>query len=340
MRGFTRALAGALALSAMLAGLASPASPQPAGDRITIGLPGIPPVFIAVQAYVARDQKLFEKYGVNVDLRPFDSGAAAARAVVAGDIALSISPTPLMVTMISNANVELVGIYGYPKPDWQLGSMDPSKTKCEDVKGQPVGVDSVGGARSIALNQMLRKCNLSATDTQQIALSSNVGAAMVGGQIPFGVLHIDDVPVIERESKKKVGIVIDLNDVTPVNHYLMLATTRDRAQRQKDSLVKVIAALIDAERFMRDPANADKVAQAAAPTGRTPSDAKSALAEYNKIGFWPKDAFGMTQQQFDAVVNVQKRVGGIREGVTPVTFERFATQSLWEEAMKLADSRK
>jgi NitT/TauT family transport system substrate-binding protein len=340
MQRLTRALMSGFAITAALLGLASPALPQAAGDRITIGLPGIPPVFIAVQAYVAQDQKLFDKYGVKVDLRPFDSGAAAARAVVAGDIALSVSPTPLLVTMISNANVELVGIYGYPKPDWQLGSMDPSKTKCEDVKGQPVGVDSIGGARSIALNQMLRKCNLSATDTQQIALSSNVGGAMVGGQIPFGVLHIDDVPVIEREAKKKVGIVIDLNDVTPVNHYLVLATTRDRVQKQKDSLVKVIAALIEAERFMRNPANADKVAQAAAPTGRTPSDAKTALVEYNKIGFWPKDEFGLTQQQFDAVLNVQKRVGGIREGATPLTFERFANQSLWDEAVKLADSRK
>jgi hypothetical protein len=40
------------------------------------------------------------------------------------------------------------------------------------------------------------------------------------------------------------------------------------------------------------------------------------------------------------VVNVQKRVGGIREGATPVAFDRFATQALWEEAIKLADSRK
>jgi NitT/TauT family transport system substrate-binding protein len=340
MQRLTGALVSGLAVSAALFTLAGPALPQAAGDRITIGLPGIPPVFIAVQFYVAQDQKLFEKYGVQVDLRPFDSGTAAARAVVAGDIALSVSPTPLMVTIITNANVELVGILGFPKPDWQLGSMDPGKTKCEDVKGQPVGVDTVGGARSVALNQMLRKCNLAATDTQQIALSSNVGSAMVGGQIPFGVLHIDDVPVIEREAKKKVNIVIDLNDVTPINHYLMLATTRDRAQKQKDSLVKVVAALIEAERFMRDPANADKVAQAAAPTGRTPSDAKAALAEYNKIGFWPKDDFGLTQQQFDAVVNVQKRVGGIKEGATPVTFDRFANQSLWNEAVKLVDARK
>lgn len=306
-----------------------------AQERITIGLPGIPPVFVGVQAYVAQDQKLFAKHGVTVDIRPFDSGAAAARAAAAGDIALAISPTPLVATMISNTNVELVSIYGYPKPDWLLGTLDPSK-KCEDIKGQPTGVDSIGGARSIALNQMLRKCNLAANDTQQVALSSNVAPAMVSGQIPFGVLHIDDVPLIERESGKKVSVVIDLNEVTPVNHYLVMVTRRDRLPQQRAAIVKALAAMIEAERYMRNPANADRVAQIAAPTGAKSADAKNALNAYLKIGFWPKDDAGVPQKNFDAVIAVQQRVGGIRQGVTPVTYERFFDPSVYEEAKKLA----
>jgi NitT/TauT family transport system substrate-binding protein len=307
-----------------------------AQDRVTIGLPGIPPVFVGVQAYVAQEQKFFEKHGVTVDIRPFDSGAAAARAAAAGDITLAISPTALVATMISNTNVELVSIYGYPKPDWLLGTLDPSK-KCEDIKGQPVGVDSTGGARSIALNQMLRKCNLAATDTQQVALSSNVAPAMVSGQIPFGVLHVDDVPLIERESGKKVAIVVDLNDVTPVNHYLVMVTRRDRLPQQRAVIVKTLAAMIEAERFMRDPKSADRVGAIAAPTGAKPADAKNALAEYLKMGFWPSNDAGVPQKNFDAVIAVQQKVGGIRAGVTPVTYDRFFDPSIYEEANKLAN---
>ncbi len=306
-----------------------------AQERVTIGLPGIPPVFVGVQAYVAQDQKFFAKHGVSVDIRPFDSGAAAARAVAAGDIALSISPTALVATMISNTNVELVSIYGYSKPDWLLGSLDPAR-KCEDVKGQPVGVDSTGGARSIALNQMLRKCNLTANDTQQVALSSNVAPAMVSGQIPFGVLHVDDVPLIERETGKKVATVIDINDVTPVNHYLVLVTRRDRLPQQRTTIVKVLAAMIEAERFMRDPKNADRVGEIAKPTGASQADAKNALAEYLKMGFWPSNDAGVPQRNFDAVIAVQQKVGAIRAGVTPVTYDRFFDPSIYEEAKKLA----
>src|SRR6185369_821283 len=238
-------------LSALtLAALASaPAGTARAQETLTLGLPAIPPVFVTVQAFVAQQQKLFEKYGVKVTLRQFDSGANAARATVAGDVDFAISPTPLIVNMISNANAELVGLYGYEHPDWLLGSMDPTK-KCEDIKGQPVGVDSEGGARSIALNQLIRSCGLTAKDTQQVALSSNVGTAMASGQLNWGVLHIDDVPIIERQAKKKVTVVLDINKVVPVSHYMTLVTTREKADKKKEALTKALAAMIEATAFM------------------------------------------------------------------------------------------
>ena len=49
----------------------------------------------------------------------------------------------------------MVAIYGFPNPDWIVASTDPAKTSCKDMVGQPVGVDAVGGARSIALRTML-----------------------------------------------------------------------------------------------------------------------------------------------------------------------------------------
>src|SRR4029079_5319406 len=241
-------LAGAAVAAALV--LASPA-PLRAEETLSLGLPAIPPVFVTVQAFVAQQQKLFEKYGVKVTLRQFDSGANAARATIAGDVDFAISPTPLVVNMISNANAELVGIYAYVNPDWLLGSMDPNK-KCEDIKGQPVGVDSEGGARSIALNQLIRSCGLTAKDTQQVAMSSNVGTAMASGQLNWGVLHIDDVPIIERHAKKKVNVIVDINKVAAISHYMTVVTTREKAEKKRDALARALAAMIEATAFMYD----------------------------------------------------------------------------------------
>ena len=80
-------------------------------------------------------------------IRPFRSGVAAAKAVLSGAVDASLSPTAPVVRMVSNAGVPLVGLQGMEKPDWFLGSMDPTKNKCTDLKGQAVGVDSPRGRR-------------------------------------------------------------------------------------------------------------------------------------------------------------------------------------------------
>ena len=309
-----------------------------AQETLTLGLPAIPPVFVSVQAYVALQEKFFEKHGVKVVMRPFDSGANAARATVAGDVDFAISPTPLVINMISNANAELVGIYGYEHPDWLLGSMDPNK-KCEDIKGQPVGVDSEGGARSIALNQLIRSCGLTAKDTQQVALSSNVGTAMASGQLNWGVLHVDDVPIMERQTGKKVALILDINKVAPINHYMTLVTTREKAEKKKEALTRALAAMIVASAFIYDPKNADAVAKAAEPTGRDAGEAKASTQMYTAMNFWPKQDMGLPQKNIDEIIETQKKVGGIRPNATAVTYERFANPAIYNDALKMAGKK-
>jgi ABC-type nitrate/sulfonate/bicarbonate transport system substrate-binding protein len=231
----------------------------------------------------------------------------------------------------NNPDVGLVSIYGYEKPDWLIGSLDKSITKCEDVKGKPVGVDSLGGARSIALTQMLRQCNLKAEETQQVPLSANVLTAMISGQIPVGVLHIDDVPIIEREAKKKVIKIVDINDVAKINHYLALVTTKKIASEKRDALVRVVAAFIEAERFIRNPKNIEVVAKAAAPTSRSVPDAKWAVDQYVKMEFWPR-AHGLKKENIEAILAAQKRVGNIKG--EPAKYEQLVDLSLYEEALK------
>lgn len=321
---------GLVAGAVLAAGLSGSAAAQ---EAYTIGLPGIPPVFVNTQAYVAEQQGFFKKHGVNVTLRPFDSGAAAARGVASGNIQLSMSPSPLVVTMVSNnPDAGLTMIYGYERPDWLIGSLDGSIAKCEDIKGKPVGVDSLGGARSIALNVMLRKCGLTAQDTQQVPLSANVLTAMISGQIPLGVLHIDDVPIIERESKKKVVPIVDINDVAKINHYLALVATKKTIAEKRADLVKIVAAYIEAERFMRDPKNIDAVAKAAAPTSRSETDAKWAIEQYVKMEFWPHE-HGLKKENVETIIATQKKVGNIKGD--PVPYDNVVDLSIYQEALKL-----
>lgn len=302
-----------------------------AAQKLTFGIPGIPPVFGGTIALVAEKEGMFKKHGVDVTVRAFETGAAASRAVASGEIAVALSPTPLIISQVANADVKLVGIWGMEHPDWLIGSMDPGAT-CESLKGAPVGVDSVGGARSIALRTMLVACKMKIDDVQQVTLSSNVGAAMVAGQLKHGVLHIDDIPVIETESKKKLKVVVWQKDSRPVDHYLLLVAHQDHLAKNRDAYVRIVAALIEAERFIRNPANHVRVAQHAAPTGRSGEIAVKALKDYIAMDFWPKDHDGLARKNIEVLGKVMVKVGNIKEGKQPAPYERIVDTSVWKDA--------
>src|SRR5689334_3270772 len=162
--------ASAVLLAASLAGTA-PAAAQ--GKKLVLAIPGIPPVYSVTLAYVAEKQGFFKKHGADVEIRPFDNGTAAARAVIAGDIDMAWSPTPPVINQVSNADVPLVAVYGMPNPDWVIGTTETGKS-CKDLVDQDIGVDSVNGARSIALRSMLAGgCpDVKADQVKQIALGS------------------------------------------------------------------------------------------------------------------------------------------------------------------------
>lgn len=339
MRKLTSVLAGAAFAAALAA-----ATPVVAADKLTVATPGIPPVFAGTILYVARDAGIFKKYDLDVTIKAMNSGAAAAKAVDSGSVDASLSPSQFVVRMVSNAGAPLKAFWGMENPDWLIASMDSSKASCGAMKGQGVGVDSKRGARWIQLNTFLaRKCKMKIEkDVPTVPMSSNVGTAMASGQITFGVLHIDDIPVIERMSGKKVHTVARLEDVVPGVHYLMMIARANKIAANRNAYVRFVAALRDASKMIHDAANTEKVAKLAKATKRTGADAIYAVNAYRKMEFWPNGTLGLGKSRImKAVANqvgVGKRTkgrGGIKPTKTPVTYEQMTDLTLWEDAKKM-----
>ena len=321
-------LAGAAVLAAILMN-AAPAAAQ--GKKVTIAMPGIPPVFSVTIAYVAEKQGFFKKYGVDVELRPFDNGTAAARAVVAGDIDMAWSPTPPVINQISNAGVPLVALYGMPNPDWVIGTTETGKT-CKDIVGQDVGVDSVGGARSVALRSMLAGCpGVKIEDTKQIALGSTPGPALLAGRLKYAVLHLDDLSEIEAQGKK-LNILLTMKATNPTSHYLTLVARKDNLAKNRDAYVRAVAGMIEASRFVQDPKNADAVADAALIVGHTKEVNKAALKEFLASDFWATKDNGLPRDKIEATTALMKKIGGINADKEPVKYDDFVDGSVWKDA--------
>src|SRR5207237_3438541 len=172
-------------------------------------------------------------------------------------------------------------------------------SKCGQRKDQAGGVDSVGGARAAALAQFLRPCGLKVDQVKLVILSSNFGAAMIAGQIKFGVLHTDDVPVLEEQLKRKLTVLSSIKEVDPLAHYNLLVATRKNVEAKRDAYVRAVAALMRAAKYISDLKNADRVARIASVTGRSEKVAKDAVQRFVEIEFWPVKGDGLTQENLE-----------------------------------------
>jgi ABC-type nitrate/sulfonate/bicarbonate transport system substrate-binding protein len=327
---FTKLAMGAALAAALMAGAAAPASAQ--GKKIVIALPGIPPIFSVTIAYVAEAQGLFKKHGANVEIRPFDNGTAAARAVVAGDVDMAWSPTPPVINQVSNADVPLVALYGMPNPDWVIGTTDEGKS-CKDLNGQDVGVDSINGARSVALRSMLTGgCpDVKIDQVKQIALGSGPGPALLAGRLHYAVLHLDDLAEIQAQGKK-LHVLLAMKNTNPTSHYLILVARKDKLKADRDAYVRAVAGMIDAAHFMADPKNADAVAQVATNTGHSKEVNKEALKSFLGIDFWAIKDDGLPRNKIEATAKLMKKIGAIKADKEPVTFENLVDESVWKDA--------
>jgi NitT/TauT family transport system substrate-binding protein len=305
-----------------------------ASYEIVIGVPGIPPVFLGVRPYIAWNRGFYEKFlGKTADIRiqDFTTGTDAMRAVQNGQIDLAWAPTPtVMAAMASGAN--LVAIEGMDTIDWRIGSIDPSISSCQSLKGQTIGVDTVGGARYNALIGMLSKCGLGINDVKTVNFPGAAGMnAQIAGQLQVNVDHIDEVQQIEAAGRK-VTIPVKLTDVDPYQHYDMLVTTKDKLAQNRALYVAVIKGDIAATAWMYDPKNLDAAAKTGQITGDSLPVSKSALTHYLGIKWWNVNASGLTVQRITRTLGEYLKLGAIPPGGNSLTYKTMTDTSLWKDA--------
>lgn len=170
---------------------------------------------------------------------------------------------------------------------------------------------------------------------QQVALPSvATQQAMISDVIRFGMLHFDEVPVIEAQGKP-IKTIVTLNEVDPNSHFAMFAVRRARLAQHRDVFVRVVAGLVAAARFMADANNADRVADLVIRPGVSRDDVKNALKRFLAVNYWPTDDDGLDQRRLDGVIATSVRTGGIRPGSTPVRYDRLVDRSVWKDAAAL-----
>lgn len=329
------AVAAASLAAAVVAG-AAPAAKSV--GSITLGIPGIPPVFLGVRPYIAFQKGFYAKYGVNVTIKQFTTGTDALRAVQAGQIDAAWSPTPTVLASMAKG-ADLVGIEGMDVIDWLVGSIDGNVKTCADLKGQTIGIDTIGGARYAALQAMLSKCKLTISDVKTVNFPGAAAMqSMIAGQLKTSVLHIDELAQI-RASGKTVNVDVRLTDVDPYQHYDLLITTHAGVKNHYYDFVHMLAGDIAASKWMNDPKNLDEAAQIATITGDTKDISKSAIQDYLKMNWWPYKTSGLGYSRITRTIGLNTKLGNISPAAG-LTWKKVVDPRMWRAANVLVNGKK
>ena len=340
-RGRAARVAVVLAAIAALGFSATAATAAPTSAKlttITLGVPGIPPVFLGVMPYTALEQGYYKKYGLDVQIKGFTSGTDAVKAVQAGQIDLAWSPTPFAMTLISKG-VPLVGIEGMDKVDWMIGSNVAGVSSCADLKGQNIGVDSIGGARYQALQAMLTKCKLTVQDVKPVVFPGATAVqAMLAGQLHVSVLHLDDLAEATSQGTP-IKTVVSIAQTDPYQHYDMLVGLRDNLASKRAAIISFLKADIQAIRYMNNPKALNRVAQIGTVVGHNVDVTKVALKQYLALHWWPLNKSGLGIAGITRTVFEQVKLHNISDG-NPPKWKDIVDTSYWKAAYKAVTPKK
>ena len=113
-----------------------------------------------------------------------------------------------------------------------------------------------------------------------------------------------------------------MKNTNPTSHYLMLVARKDNLATNRDAIVRTVAGMIEAARFMQDPKNADAVARSRPVTGHNKEVNKAALKEFLAIDFWAAKDDGLPRNKIEATAALMKKIGAIKPDKEPVSLRR------------------
>lgn len=156
--------------------------------RVTLGVSG---EALDSLAYIAREEGLFEREGLDVELVEFESAQAALEAMLAGEVDAALcADAPIVTAVIEGKPFRVITTVGTHADDIKIVARSSAGiTEPTDLRGKRVGTRQ-GTAVHFFLHVFLVKYALADTDVQlSYDTFENVTAALMSGQLDAAALR-------------------------------------------------------------------------------------------------------------------------------------------------------
>jgi len=201
--------------------------------------------------YLAKDAKIFEKYGLYIDPVYLAGGSRMAQAIIAGEFSLALAGGNIVNVNLAGGDIVVVG--GVVNvPSFYLYVQSSIKRQ-EDLKGKALGITRYGASTDVSLRAYLRKYGLEPDRDVKVLQMGGQPEILAGMQA--GVIHGGILSSPGDFKARKVGYVMLANFAKEGMDYptTSLVSTRTTIKKDRDSVKRFLMAYSEAvDRLFRD----------------------------------------------------------------------------------------
>jgi len=196
-------------------------------------------------AWIAKETRIFEKNGLDVQLIYFTGGTTAVLALVSGEVPISQVAGPAVVnSALSGSDIIMVAA-GATSLDYWLMSQ-PAIKKPEQLKGGSVAISRFGTASDFVARYALDKIGL--TPGRDVAVVQVGGVpdrlgAVLAGKVQAAVLN---PPASFVGQKKGLNILADVAKLGLAFQYTGVASSRRFNREQPDIVRRYVRSQVEA----------------------------------------------------------------------------------------------
>jgi len=317
------------ALAAVAAVLAAVPAAASAQSKLSVGMPTTPPNVVHMPLFVAQDLGLFKADGLEVEALGFEGGVKSFRAMVSGDVDLSVGSGPFSIVGRSKGAKTKLILTNTPRLS-QTMVVQPNIKSLKDLKGKRIGIQQPGGFAWVLSMTVLRSAGLKESDVNFVSILSEDVPPLVAGQIDTAILHVEQ-EMVARAKKPDLHPIARLWEITPTQLYVAFAAKESTIAAKRKALVALVKAHIRASRMMYS--DRDKVLPVIVKhTGLDRGIAAKAYDVLVQSCIWDVNN-GLTRERIAATTGQMVKVGNIDKDKAP-SYEDVVDSSIADEALK------
>ncbi len=331
-----RRIAKSLALLLFAATTGILTAGQADAQKIKLGSSLSPPSLDSISPYVAIEKGFFKKYGLDVEVVEFRGDAVHVKALLSGDIDLSINmgATEGIVSASKKAPIKL-WVVANPITPYHFIARKEAGTTLQALVGKSIAVSGIGAISYHIPRIVLERSGIDPEKMKYVAVGSPADRfkAMVAGKVDATI--VTNTEAAKLGSYPEIIALVNVAKVVPEIPYEFGMAKEEYLQKNADTVQKLTKAIIETNRWIAaNKAGTVEVARKILP--EEPADVLTRAYDMADPRLWGVNG-DLTEASYNYTVEFLKKVGYLE---TPVPYKQFFDRRFVDQALKDLGGRK